>query len=71
MAGGGTEYVSQMAQFSSLEQMANLNKTMSFSQVTNWVGRIVGLNKVDVSGKQYAGIVKSVTRNGDVNKSKC
>lgn len=36
-----TEYVSQLATFSSLEQMQNLNATMQVQQGTNLVGKTV------------------------------
>lgn len=60
-----TAYVSQLAQFSSLEQMANLNNTMSFNSAGNLVGKTVALNSYDDWDHQYGGIVKSVTKNGD------
>ncbi|MCY6354006.1 flagellar hook assembly protein FlgD [Clostridium sp. ZS2-4] len=60
-----TAYVSQLAQFSSLEQMANLNNTMSFNAAGSLVGRTVALNVYDDWGHQYGGIVKNVAKNGD------
>ncbi|WP_411679142.1 flagellar hook assembly protein FlgD [Clostridium thailandense] len=60
----GTEYVSQMAQFTSLEQMANLNSTMRLSGANNLIGQTVILNKADSDGKAYSGMVESVAKNG-------
>lgn len=60
-----TEYVAQMAQFSALEQMANLNNTMNFSSAAGLVGANVELSTLDPQGKNYSGIVKSVERLGD------
>lgn len=59
-----SEYVAQMAQFAALEQMTNLNSTMSFMGASSLIGRIVGLNLADETGMQYYGEVKSVTKNG-------
>lgn len=60
-----TQFVAQMAQFASMEQMANLNSTMSSYSANSLVGRGVALKLVDDSGKQLAGIVRTVTKNGD------
>lgn len=61
----GTEYISQLAQFSALEQMTNLNTTMSFAQMTSFIGKQVELNKLDIYGNQYKGTVSSITKKGD------
>ncbi|WPC40996.1 flagellar hook assembly protein FlgD [Clostridium sp. JS66] len=61
----GTEYVSQMAQFSSLEQMVNLNTTMKLTGANNLIGKTVNLNKLDPNGKFYTGLVTSVVKSGD------
>lgn len=59
-----TEYVAQMAQFSSLQEMLNLNNTMTFNGASSLVGKLVSLDVTDDSGKSYRGIVQNVTRNG-------
>lgn len=64
----GTEYVSQMAQFTSLEQMANLNNTMRLTGANNLIGQTVVLNKADSDGKAYSGVVKSVSKSGSTVK---
>ncbi|MBV7272214.1 flagellar hook capping protein [Clostridiaceae bacterium UIB06] len=64
----GTEYVSQMAQFTSLEQMANLNSTMRLSGANNLIGQTVTLNKADSDGKAYSGVVESVAKSGSAVK---
>lgn len=61
----GTEYVAQMAQFTSLEQMANLNQTMRLSGANSLIGKVVTLEKYDETGNLYSGEVKSVTKDGD------
>ncbi|NMM61450.1 flagellar hook capping protein [Clostridium sp. P21] len=60
----GTEYVSQMAQFSSLEQMVNLNTTMKFTGANNLIGKSVTLNKLDENGNFYSGLVTNVVKSG-------
>ena len=61
----GTEYVSQLAQFSGLEQMANLNSTMRFSGASSLIGKGVVLNSLDNSNNNYMGKVKAVTKSGE------
>ncbi|EKQ51085.1 MULTISPECIES: flagellar hook capping FlgD N-terminal domain-containing protein [unclassified Clostridium] len=46
-------YVAQMAQFASLEQMQNLNTTMSDSAYQQMVGKLVTINETTDDGKSY------------------
>lgn len=59
-----TEFVSQMAQFTSLEQMQNLNATMTNSQAYAMIGRnVYALSYNETTGKysEVMGTVDSVT----------
>lgn len=58
-----TEYMSQLAQFSELEAMNNLNTAYSNSQALSLVGEYVILNATDASGNinQVGGLVQYVT----------
>ncbi len=60
----GTEYVSQFAQFAAMEQMSNLNKTMSGFASQSLIGRGVMLNSYDNNGNMISGIVRSVSQSG-------
>lgn len=60
-----TQYVSQMAQFSGLEQMANLNNSLLFSSASTMIGKNVKLNSLGADGNLVNGLVKSVAKNGD------
>lgn len=55
-----TAYVTQMAQFSTMEQMQNLNQTMTDYSHQNLVGKGVTVDVTDSEGKPYTGIVKAV-----------
>lgn len=57
-----TQYVAQLAQFSSLEQMTNLNTTMSLTGASSLIGKDVKLTALNNDGVQYEGLVKSVTK---------
>lgn len=58
-----TEWMSQMAQFSQMEAMNNLNTAFSNTQALGLVGEYVLLNVTDSSGaqKQIGGLVQYVT----------
>lgn len=65
-----TQYISQMAQFTSMEQMANLNTTMSGFANNSLVGKGVTMNVLDSKGEPYTGVVQAVTtQNGVTNVS--
>ncbi len=57
-----TEFVSQLAQFSSLEQMTNMNATMSNTSAYSLIGREVIVQKADETGqyKETRGVVDYV-----------
>lgn len=59
-----TQYVTQMAQFTTMEQMQNLNKTMTSYSHQNLVGKGVTVDVADSNGNPYTGIVKSVKIEG-------
>lgn len=65
-----TEFIAQLASFSSLEQMQNLNKTAAISQAMALVGKPVIVNVTDSSGNinQIGGIVQYVVKSGDSAK---
>ena len=58
-----TEYMSQMAQFSSVEQMQNLSSTITSGQALSLTGQYVILNVPDAAGNisQVSGLVDYVT----------
>lgn len=65
-----TQYISQMAQFTSMEQMANLNTTMSGFANQSLVGKGVTVNILDSEGNPYTGVVNAVTtQNGSTTLS--
>jgi len=53
-----TQFISQMAQFSSLEQMQNMTTAMQTTQATSMIGKVVTWNSDD--GIENIGTVKSV-----------
>lgn len=60
-----TQYVSQMAQFASMEQMTNLNSTMTSFSAYSLVGKTLAFNRYDMYGRQYGGVVQNVVKKGD------
>lgn len=62
-----TAYVTQMAQFASMEQMQNLNNTMSESSVRNLLGKQVVVDVTDSHGDRYVGTVNSISRSNGKN----
>lgn len=61
-----TQYVTQMAQFTSMEQMQNLNNTMTNYTNQSLVGKGVSVDILDSDGNPYTGIVKAVNTSGGV-----
>lgn len=59
-------YVAQMAQFAGMEQMQNLNNTMSDSAYQQMVGKIVVLNQKDASNNYVEGSVTGVIKKSGV-----
>lgn len=59
-----TEYISQLATFSSLEEMQNLNSTMEANQATNLVGKTVIMKVTSSSGETsyVTGVVDYIVR---------
>lgn len=52
------EFISQMAQFTSLEQMKNMNNSVQITQATSFIGKQV--TWADSQGNEVKGVVKSV-----------
>ncbi|MGE5628558.1 MAG: flagellar hook assembly protein FlgD [Solirubrobacterales bacterium] len=63
-----TQYVAQMAQFTNLEQMSNLNTTMQFMGASSIIGKTVTLNSYDPLGNIYSGVVQNVVKDGSTVK---
>lgn len=61
-ASDSTQYVAQMAQFASLEQMSNIDSRLELQEAANMLGKSVIMNTVDDEGNPYAGLVKSIIR---------
>ena len=61
-----TEFVAQLATFSQLEEMQNLNTSYSESQAFSLVGKTVKVSSTDTSGNTTTaqGVVDYVTKSG-------
>lgn len=59
-----TAYVAQLAQFASMEQMTNLNNTVTSLAGSSLIGKGVTLNVSDSNGVPYTGIVRAVENKG-------
>lgn len=52
------DFIAQMAQFTSLEQMKNMNTSVQITQATSYIGKQVSW--ADDAGKEQTGVVTSV-----------
>ena len=59
-----TQYVPQLAQFSALEQMQNLNQTMTEDSHRNLVGKGVTVSNTDANNNQITGVCYAVNKVG-------
>lgn len=57
-----TQYVTQMAQLTTMQQMNDLNKTMSAYSYQALIGKGVTVDVADTDGKPYTGIVRGVSK---------
>lgn len=60
------EFIAQMAQFSSLEQMQNMNAAMITTQATSLIGKEI--HWLDDQGNDKSGVVSAVTTYEGVSK---
>lgn len=63
-----TKYISQLAQFSSMEQMTNLNTTMTNYANQNMIGKGATVSNTNADGIPYTGVIKSVTTTANGSK---
>lgn len=61
----GTEYVSQLAQFSALQQMLNLNETSKLGTANSMVNKYITSTQQDGDGNPIGGLVTGVLKDGD------
>lgn len=59
-----TAYVTQMAQFASIEQLNNLNTTMKDFAYEQMVGKVAILNELDTDGYYKYGLITQIVKNG-------
>ncbi|OSA98943.1 UNVERIFIED_ORG: flagellar biosynthesis protein FlgD [Clostridium botulinum] len=57
-----TAYVTQMAQFAAMEQMYNLNDTMSTFAHQQLVGKGATMDIINADGEYYTGIIRGVSK---------
>lgn len=60
-----TEYISQLAQFSALQQMTNLNSSNKLNTANSLINKYVTFSDLDSSGNEYNGQVLGVVKDGD------
>lgn len=60
-----TAYVTQLAQFSSIEQMSNLNTTMLNFSYQQMVGHVAILKDLDENGQHKFGLINQVFKSGN------
>ncbi|OAA89292.1 flagellar hook capping FlgD N-terminal domain-containing protein [Clostridium coskatii] len=60
-----TQYISQLAQFSSLEQMANLNSSTKMGTANSLMNKYVTFSDTDDQGNNVSGQVVGVIKDGD------
>lgn len=60
------EFIAQLAQFSSLEQMQNLNQSMQFLRAQTLIGKVITASVSDgTTTKQVQGVVGSIRIEGE------
>ena len=59
-----TAYITQMAQFASIEQLSNLNTTMQNFSYQQMVGQVGILSETDSDGNNKFGLITQVYKNG-------
>jgi flagellar basal-body rod modification protein FlgD len=62
------QFITQLAQFTSMEQTSNLNNTMEKFANNSMVGKAITSKSLDSQGKPYTGIVKAVTTENGTTK---